>query len=37
MECSDFAELDVLLTKDNHVVVLHDSYLSELTNVQNFS
>ena len=33
MECADFAELDVMLTKDERVVVFHDDYLSELTNI----
>lgn len=36
MECADFAELDVMLTKDEHVVVFHDDFLSELTNIDRF-
>lgn len=30
---ADFIEQDVLITKDNHAVVLHDIYLDEVTNV----
>ena len=30
---SDFAELDLLLTKDNKAVVFHDRYLSDLTDI----
>lgn len=36
MECSDFAELDVMLSKDGSVIVFHDDHLSELTNISSF-
>lgn len=30
---SDLAELDVVLTKDNEVIVFHDRFLGRLTNI----
>jgi glycerophosphoryl diester phosphodiesterase len=30
---ADLAEFDILLTKDNQLVVFHDRYLSKLTNI----
>lgn len=32
---ADFIELDVVLTKENVPLVIHDPYLSRLTNIKN--
>ena len=31
---ADFIELDVVLTKDDHLLVMHDPYLRRITNVE---
>ena len=33
---ADFIELDVVLTKDKKVLVMHDPYLSRITNIHQF-
>lgn len=33
---ADFIELDVVLTKDKKVLVIHDPYLSRITNIHQF-
>lgn len=34
LHCSDFAEIDVHLTRDNQVVVFHDRTLGRVTDVR---
>ena len=36
VEDGDLSELDILLTKDEEIVVFHDRILSRITNVANF-
>ena len=33
---ADFIELDIQLTKDNHIIVFHDPYLSRVTDIEKF-
>ena len=33
---ADFIELDVVLTKDLDVLVMHDPFLSKITNIEDF-